>query len=104
MAAKKRKKSRYVTGYVIIKSSRTYTGGPGYQGPAVSRSTPEVFKTKYAALRAAKKATANNPVGFDVYEHKKRVAKNYYEPIAVCRAVSDRHVECYKDDAYDTDL
>jgi len=49
-------------GYVIVKKSRHYTGGPGRDG--------KVYKTAKEAFEVAVKLSQRNPVGFDVLPHK----------------------------------
>lgn len=49
--------------WVVTKKTRSYNGGPGYEG--------KVFDKKEKAEEFAKQKSKSNPSGFDVIEHKK---------------------------------
>lgn len=57
------------TKWVIVKSSRSYYGGPGYNGPACARagvSPSQVYESKELAERDAARLNQVNPIGFTV--------------------------------------
>jgi len=60
-------------GFVIIKASRVYDGGDGYDGPSCKRAGIKggtLYKTKKDAERDVKKLDTVNDVGWDVYPYR----------------------------------
>lgn len=59
--------------YVIIKSSRMYSYGPGYTGPACEKAgvvPGKIYCNENEAWNDSYKLSSVNPVGFYVEEYK----------------------------------
>ena len=58
--------------YVIMKSTRTYVGGRGYEGPSCQRADVEqakVYTYFCEATKAAQKLQEVNPVGWVIHNY-----------------------------------
>lgn len=74
-------------GWVIIKKSRSYQGGPGYNGPTSVRARVRgglVYRLKRDAQAVADKLSKINLIGFEVLP---------YRPLEICPFCDERLVD-----------